>query len=93
MANNRMYLRCRCGGEFYLFKYYPSTGWYRPVTGGGDPTQATAAEAIQGGIAFLDQLAAFMDAHATCEGTDAMWGDAFHLGYEQVTEARRTGNG
>lgn len=30
MANNRMYLACRlcAGAEFFLAKYYPSTGWY-----------------------------------------------------------------
>lgn len=31
MANNRMLLRCTCGDEYRIAKYYTTTGWYGEV--------------------------------------------------------------
>ena len=28
MSNNRMFIKCTCGEEAMLCKYYPSSGWY-----------------------------------------------------------------
>ena len=41
MANNRMWLKCECGEQFYLAKYYPTitSGWYTSL-----PTKAMAGE-------------------------------------------------
>ena len=61
MANNRMYLKCSlCGEEFYLAKYYPSTGWYLSTAKSPNHEKET----------FGEVFAEFLDKHSPCPRRD-----------------------
>ncbi len=62
MANNRMYLKCHlCNEQFYLAKYYPSTGWYINMAD-GDPQSSKLPTPQE----WLTQFIKFMDEHSPC---------------------------
>ena len=71
MANNRMFLKCSCGEEFMIAKYYPASSWYVPSN--------------QGPEEFIDALTEWLGKHSECdEQCCSMWGPThFKLEYEQ----------
>ena len=80
MANNRIFLVCKCGEKFLLAKYLPSTGWYAP------PGYKGQYPPDEGPDTYSDRLNDFFDQHerSSCGSpTDRMWGTGvYHLEYE-----------
>ena len=91
MANNRMWLKCECGEQFYLAKYYPTitNGWYTSL-----PTKAMAGEFsaetvhleyAQEALTWFAKFQHFLETHSH-ESEHRMYCPAFSLEYEEPEE-------